>query len=43
MTDEIVGLIIFGLEWGVALTLIVGVMVWGVRSVIGLIQQSSQT
>jgi len=41
MTDEIVGLIIFGLEWGVALTLIVGVMAWGVRAVIGIFQNAA--
>lgn len=41
MVDEIVGIVLYGLEWGVSITLIIGVMAWGVRSVIGLIQQST--
>lgn len=41
MIEEIVGLVIYGIVWGVALTLMVGVMAWGVRSVIGIFQSAA--
>ena len=39
--DEIVNIVITGLVWGVSLTMIIGVMAWGVRAVIGIFQQAA--
>ena len=39
--DEIVSIVINGLVWGVSLTMIIGVMAWGVRAVIGIFQQAA--